>query len=307
MNDHNDSMAQIAVLGSLNRDIVVHVGRIPMPGETVLASGTTTHRGGKGANQAMAAAKLGSSVAMIGKVGADAEGTGYLRALVDEGIDVAGVTVDIDRPTGHAYIALDDAGENAISVVPGANGRVGPEDVASCADQLARATVTLAQLEVPLMAVKAAAGLCGGIFILNAAPAQQLGRDLMAMVDVLVVNRAELAMLAGASQRDDAESMASQALGLEGPRAVVVTLGSAGALVVQGDDFRQAAAPRVAAVDTTGAGDAFCGALAHAMAGGEDLRSAVGWAVAAGAAATTKLGAQTGLPTPTEVASLMSG
>ncbi len=295
----------IAVIGSLNRDIVISVASLPAPGETVHASEIRQFRGGKGANQAIAAARLGRNVAMIGRVGADADGTGYLRNLVAEGVDVAGVAVDIDLPTGSAYILLDAAGENSIAVVAGANGRVTPEDVAAAADHVERAAVTMAQLEVPLDAVKAAAQLAGGVFVLNAAPAQHLGPELLSLVDVLVVNRSELARLVDSRQAGQQKAIVAQARRVNGPRAVVATLGAAGALVVTADDAVPVRAPSVTPRDTTGAGDAFCGGLADALARKEDLVSAVRWAVVVGAAATQKLGAQTGMPTAAEATELL--
>jgi ribokinase len=161
---------QIAVVGSLNRDTVVRVQRIPSPGETVLGRDVTTHRGGKGANQAVAAVRLGKPVLLVGRVGADIDGTSYLRALVQEGVNVDGVSVDIDHPTGQAYILVDGDGENVIAVIPGANAELSSERVAAVAAELEACAVTLAQLEIPLAAVKAAASLSGGTFILNAAP-----------------------------------------------------------------------------------------------------------------------------------------
>ncbi len=297
----------VAVVGSLNRDIVLRVDHLPAPGETVMGSSVTYHRGGKGANQALAAARLGRPVAMVGKVGADHEGTAYLRALINDGVDVEGVSVDIDEPTGHAYILLDGSGENSIAVMPGANGRVGPEDVAAASRHLEHAAVTLAQLEIPTDAVKAAARLAGGRFVLNAAPFHELGAELLGLVDVLVVNRTELASLAGDELAGDGDDVAAQARRIAGPDAVVVTLGAQGALLTSAGGVVEVPAPVVVPVDTTGAGDAFCGALADSLARGEDLEEAVRWAVAAGAVATTKLGAQTALPDAAAVAELLSG
>ena len=294
----------IAVVGSLNRDTVVQVERLPAPGETVIGSMVSQHRGGKGANQAIAAARLGRDVALIGKVGADSDGTGYLRVLVQEGVDVEGVLVDIDTPTGQAFIMVDREGENSIAVVPGANARLRSEDVARAAT-LEGARVVLAQLEVPLDAVKAAARLCTGTFILNPAPAQQLGPELLALVDVLVVNRSELALLAGSSEPRSARDVIAQAKGLALDGAVVVTLGAQGAVTVNDGVVTEIGSPVVTAVDTTGAGDAFCGGLADALARNETLEDAVRWASIVGAVATTKIGAQTALPTSARVQSVV--
>lgn len=298
MRDH------IAVVGSLNRDTVVRVDRLPRAGETVLGSATSQHRGGKGANQAVAASRLGADVALIGKVGADSDGTGYLRALVQEGVDVEGVHVDIDAPTGQAFILVDTHGENSIAVVPGANGRMSPEDVATVSQLLEDASLVLAQLEVPLDAVKAAGRLAGGTFVLNPAPAQHLGPELLSLVDVLVVNRNELAQLTGSKVAQRTADLAAQASRLEVP-AVVATLGGDGALLVEGGEVVEVAAPAVDVVDTTGAGDAFCGALADALVREAKLAEAVEWAVAVGAVATTRLGAQTALPDAATVRSVI--
>lgn len=298
---------RITVIGSANRDTVVRVPRIPAPGETVLGSDVGSYRGGKGANQALAAARLGGSVSLIGRVGADADGTSYLRALVAEGVDVDGVSVDIDAPTGQAFIFLADDAENAIAVFPGANGRLSAENVAEAGDVLEQSSVTLAQLEVPLDAVKAAAQLGKGTFVLNPAPAQRLGYGLLSKVDVIVPNRSELAFLVGAREVTDVDAVVGQARRLRGPGAVVVTLGGDGAVLVTADGELHVPSPAVEAVDTTGAGDAFCGALADALARGTALADAVRWAVAAGAAAVTKVGAQTALPTVERVRSLDGG
>ena len=296
---------QIAVVGALNRDIVVRVDRIPAPGETVLGHDVSSHRGGKGANQALAAARLGSSVGLVGRVGADTEGTSYLRALVQEGVDVDGVSVDIDHSTGQAYILVDDAAENVIAVVAGANARLSTESVAAATALLESSAVTVAQLEVPLEAVKAAASLSGGRVIVNAAPAQRLGPEMLSLVDVLVVNRSELAVLTGGRPARTTAAVMTQAAKLRGPRAVVVTLGSEGAVLAGEGEKLHVPAPVVDAVDTTGAGDAFCGALADGLARNWSLEEATAWAVGAGAVAVTKLGAQAALPTAAQVHDLL--
>jgi ribokinase len=298
---------RITVIGSLNKDTVVRVARIPAPGETVLGRDITTYRGGKGANQALAVARLGRPAALVGRVGVDGDGTSYLRALVAEGVDVDGVSVTIDASTGQAYIFLAEDAENVIAVIPGANGTLSAEDVAASSDLFEQAAVTLAQLEVPLPAVKAAAQLTGGTFVLNPAPAQRLGPELLSLIDVLVPNRSELALLVGGREVAGVEGVVAQARRVRGPRAVVVTLGASGAMLVSGDAEVHVEAPHVDAVDTTGAGDAFCAALADALARNLALEDAVRWAVAAGAFAVTKQGAQTALPTAEQVRSLAGG
>ncbi len=288
---------RIVVLGSINRDIVYHLERLPGPGETILARETAAHRGGKGANQAVAIARLGRPVSLIGRVGTDLDGTNYMRALVSEGVDVDHVIADMNHPTGNATILLADDGENSIVVLPGANGAVARSDVTAAQDLLASSAVILAQLEVPMDAVVAAAALARGTFILNAAPARALPAALLEAVDILVVNRSELALLAGSAESDDTVSLADQARSIRGPGAVVVTLGGRGALLVEAGGHLEVPAVHVDVVDTTGAGDAFCGALADAVAGGTPLAEAARWAVRVSAVATTRVGAQSGLPT----------
>ena len=277
----------IAVVGSINLDLVVAVERHPAPGETVVGGDRRELPGGKGANQAVAVARLGAEVAMVGRVGADAQGTRLRDHLANEGIDVEHVVVDDDTPTGMALIAVDGAGENTIVVSPGANARVGAGDVQAARDVLAGAAVTLLQHEVPVSAVDAAIVAAGGTVVLNPAPARALTRR----VDVLVPNRGELAGLT-VRNGDPAELAHSFDLAA----AVVVTLGSEGVLVVDRDRTERIEAPRVNAVDTTGAGDAFCGALAQALAEGADLVEAARWAVRVAAVSVTRVGAQSGLP-----------
>ena len=295
---------RVAVVGSLNGDVVLRVERLPGPGETVLGWDVARYRGGKGANQAVAAARLGRPVAMIGRVGADHEGTGCLRALVEEGVDVSWVSVDAEVPTGHATITVDDRGENSIVVIPGANGRLSSAEVEGAAAVLRDAAVTLAQLEVPMDAVGAAARMAGGVFVLNAAPGRPLPAEVMERTEILVVNRAELAHLIGDRPAVSLTEVEEQIGRVGRAGAVVVTLGGEGAAVWSVGRLTVIPAPAVEIVDTTGAGDAFCGGLADAIARGEPLLDAAAWAVAVGAVATTRHGAQTALPTPDQVAAL---
>jgi ribokinase len=249
--------------------------------------------GGKGANQAVAAARLGATVRFVGRVGADDAGRRLRDGLAAEQVDVAHVLVDPEAPTGMALIAVDGAGENTIVVSPGANARVSRADVEAARDVLAGAAVTLVQHEVPESAVAAAIAGAGGTVVLNPAPA----RPIVAPVDVLVPNRGELEALAG-REGDPGEL----ARGLDAARAVVVTLGAEGAVVVEGERVERVPAPRVEAVDTTGAGDAFCGALAQALDSGADLVDAARWAARAAAASVTRPGAQGGLPRRADLA-----
>jgi ribokinase len=277
----------IAVVGSINLDLVVAVERHPAPGETVVGGDCRQLAGGKGANQAVAAARLGAKVAMVGRVGADAQGAWLRDGLWTEGVDVEHVREDRQAPTGMALIAVDARGENTIVVSPGANARVDERDVAAAGEIVRGAEVVLVQHEVPQSAVAAAIATAGGTVVLNPAPA----RGLAAPVDVLVPNRGELETLAGG--RGDPVTLARS---ITAARAVVVTLGEEGAIVVEGDRAERVRAPHVEAVDSTGAGDAFCGALAEAMAGGATVVEAARWAVRVAAVSVTRPGAQGGLP-----------
>ncbi len=277
----------IAVVGSINLDLVVAVERHPAPGETVVGGDCRQLPGGKGANQAVAAARLGAEVAMVGRVGADAQGAWLREGLWTEGVAVEHVREDRQAPTGVAMIAVDARGENTIVVSPGANGRVDGRDIAAAREVVEGAEVVLVQHEVPPEAVAAAIAAAGGTTVLNPAPA----RGLAGPVDVLVPNRGELETLSGG--RGDPVTLARS---ITAAGAVVVTLGAEGAVVVEGDRVERVRAPQVEAVDTTGAGDAFCGALAEAMAGGATVVEAARWAVRVAAVSVTRAGAQGGLP-----------
>lgn len=286
---------RVAVVGSINQDIVVKVERRPRPGETVTGSGHFLAPGGKGANQAVAIARLEGDVAMVGRIGDDIFGHALRHGLETAGVDVRHVRVDREAETGVAVITLDADAENSIVVVPGANGRVSRDDVDRATDVIAATPVVLLQLEVPVDAVIAAATLARGTVILNPAPATPLPPSLLDRVDILVPNRSELGVLAGVAEPTTIDDAAAAAARL-GHKAVVVTLGAAGALVHTGGHTRVVAAPRVHAVDTTGAGDAFCGALADAIASDLSLDEATRRGVAAGALAVTTEGAQPSMP-----------
>lgn len=299
-------MTEVAVVGSANLDLVVEVDTIPLVGETVLGGDLRRIPGGKGANQAVAAARLGRQVAMIGRIGADEGGTILREALTGDGVDTTHLLTTDDVPNGVALISVGADGDNAIVVSPGANGRVSPADVDAAGATLESAAVTLLQLEVPLEAVAAAAARAGGTVILNPAPApaDPLPMELLADVDVLVPNQTELATLAGHDGPVDRSVAAELATRLPS-RSVIITLGAEGALVVLDGDATHVPAPVVTPVDTTAAGDSFCGALADGLVRGLDLVEATRWAVRVGAATTQRAGAQPSLPTPAEVDQLV--
>ena len=312
MADDPRSGPEVAVVGSANLDLVVEVETIPVAGETVLGGDLRLIPGGKGANQAVAAARLGRRVAMIGRVGDDDAGRRLRSAIDAAGVDTASLLTAGGAPSGTALIAVGADGDNAIVVSPGANGRLSSADVEGAAGVLAAADVVLLQLEVPLEAVSTAVRRAGGTVVLNPAPApvSMLSLDLLDGVDVIVPNQTELATMAGHAGLSpigdvDPETAVALARGLP-VAAAVVTLGAAGAIVVTPTDATHVPAPAVMPVDTTAAGDAFCGALADALVGGADLVAATEWAVRVGAAATLRQGAQPSLPTPAEVESLLS-
>lgn len=274
-------MAVVMILGSLNLDLVTRVERHPAPGETVLGDGLERVPGGKGANQAVAAAAAAGGtpvrVAMIGRVGDDAAGTAYVARLKALGVDVRGLRVTAGTPSGHALIAVSAEGENTIVVIPGANGEVAVADLGPI-DALGAGDVLLTQLELPLDVVAEGvrrAHARGARVVLNVAPYAALPADVLALADPVVANEHEAKQLA-------ADGAA--------PASLLVTLGGDGAR--WGD--LAAATPAVEVVDTTGAGDAFCGALAAALAAGRSDEEALHAAVAAGADAVTRPGAQTG-------------
>jgi len=292
-------VVDVVVVGSINQDTTVLTRSLPSPGETVLGRGHYTGGGGKGANQAVAAARLGSKVAMIGRVGDDQHGIALRASLTKEGVDVAAVGVDPRLPTGIALITIDEAAENTIVVSPGANHGLTPDHLD--ARLLVDGAVVLTQLEIPMETVLAAAGMCVGMLVLNPAPAQALPDELVDRVDLLVPNRTELAALSGREEPESFEQAVSAVRSLDRSRPTVVTLGADGALIVDGVEEHHISPPYVDPVDPTGAGDAFCGALADSSSRGMELVEAVRRAVVAGALATTRAGAQSAMPSAEEV------
>jgi ribokinase len=299
---------RLAVVGSLNADLTLLVGRLPGPGETVLSSAPgTVGFGGKGANQAAAAAAFGAAVTMIGRVGDDDVGEQIRGDLRDRGVDVSQVRTTPGARSGGATIAVNPSGENLILVDPGANAELRPADILG--DVLDQAAAVLLQLEIPVETVAAAARIAGVPVVLNPAPAVPLDSDLLAHVNVLVPNQTELALLAGAAPPAGLAATAALARKLPGTLDVVVTLGADGALVVprDGGPVTHIAAPVVTAVDATGAGDCFCGTLAVALAGGISLADAARVSVAAAALSVTGAGARGLLPGRGEAEALAAG
>lgn len=296
---------QIVVVGSLNMDLVARTPHHPQPGETILATDFHTFPGGKGANQAVAAARMGGAVKMIGRVGTDGFGQSLLQTLAKDGVDAAHVQRDPEAPTGVALITVNAAGENTIVVVSGANARMTPEDISSAEPILSSAAVLVLQLETPLPVVARAAELAarsGVRVVLNPAPAQPLDASLLSRVDYLVPNQTELAMLSGC----DSVPEAVRRLRGRGVRGIVLTLGEKGALVVEGDRETPIPGHAVTVVDTTAAGDAFVGAFAVGLTSGRSAIDAARWGNAAGAITVTRRGAQPSLPTRAEVEEFLS-
>lgn len=295
----------IVVVGSLNMDLVVRSPRHPLPGETLLGSDFNTFPGGKGANQAVAAARAGGIVNMVGRVGTDEFGGLLLQNLALAGVNSAHVLRDEEAASGVALITVADDGQNTIVVAPGANGRVSPADVQAAYPAFEEAAVLMLQLEVPLPAVQRAideARRRQVRVILNPSPAQALEPALLRKVDYLVPNRSEVALLTG---EEDVEAGARALLEM-GVGCVIVTLGDEG--VVVWDDSGSTAIPAhaVKPVDTTAAGDAFAGAFAVALSHGRSTVEAARWGNAAGAVAVTRAGAQPSLPSRAEIEALLA-
>jgi ribokinase len=299
----------IAVVGSLNADLVVRVGRFPRPGETLTGEGFARFPGGKGANQAYAAARLGGAVRMVGRVGNDDLGVWLVEHLRGAGIDTGAVGVDEAAGTGLALITLDATGQNTIVLVPGANAALGEAHLALADASIRGASVLLLQLEVPLATVEAAARRARdarALVILDPAPAQSVPASLMQLVDCLTPNEGELAELTGGGRIENSDDLVRRARLLigQGARRVIVKWGAYGAVLVDTRVHRWPA-HRVNAVDTTAAGDAFNGALAVALCDGRTFEEAGAFATAAAAISVTRHGAQPGMPSRHEVEALL--
>lgn len=281
----------VVVVGSANMDAVARVDRLPAAGETVVGTELAWVPGGKGANQAVAAARQGATTAFVGRVGDDEAGRTLVAALVAEGVDVRALKAAAGSSTGVAMIAVNRAGENTIVVAPSANLALSTDDVDAARSLVDAASVVVAQLEIPLPTVVRAfelARAAGATTVLNPSPVRELDRAVLDLVDVLVANEHE-----------------ARALGDPPCPVVVITRGERGGVVIQGGVTTPFASVAVAAVDSTAAGDAFCGALAARMDAGRPVDEAVQWAAAAGALAVTVPGAIPSLPTRAAVAALL--
>ena len=298
--------ATIVVVGSLNMDLVMHMDRAPAGGETLPSRDFATLPGGKGANQAVACARMGARVAMVGRVGADANGEVLRSALVTDGIDVSEIAALTTTHTGVAMIWVEEGGQNRIALAAGANGLMDADGVERAAALIDAATMLIVQLEVPMATVEAAvarAHRAGVTVLLNAAPAAALPASLWSQIDILVVNESEAAVLSGIAVVDPVSAAtAGVSLRERGPERVLVTLGAQGVVVVDASGTRHASARPVHAVDTTAAGDTFIGALAAALCEGRVLDDAVALGQAASALCVTRRGAQASIPYRHELA-----
>lgn len=300
------TQVDVAVVGSVNVDLVASVARLPHPGETVLASSLAQFPGGKGSNQAVAAARLGRRVAFVGLIGDDAEGGQVRAALESRSVDVTHLRTQQGAPTGRALVVVDDSAENTIVVVGGANMRLAPAHIEEAEEVLRAARVVVAQLEVPVETVTAAARLSPGTFLLNPAPAQALPAELVERVDVLVVNETEFEVVTGQPLPDDPAELGPRLTGAGWRCTVLVTLGARGCLVwAGGGAATHVPAPVVPVVDTTGAGDTFIGALADALSRDEPPLAAARWAVYAASRSVGALGATTAMPDRDDVLAAM--
>ncbi|MFD5582816.1 ribokinase [Streptomyces sp. NPDC058733] len=295
----------LLVVGSANADLVIGVERRPAAGETVLGSDLSVHPGGKGANQAVAAARLGARTALLARVGDDAYGRLLLDSQRAAGVDTVGVLVG-GAPTGVALITVDPSGDNSIVVSPGANGRLTPADVRAASSLFQASRVVSTQLEIPLESVQEVVRSLadGSRFVLNPSPPRPLPREVLDACDPLIVNEHEAKVILGDAAAGDTPEDWARILLAKGPRSVVITLGAEGALVASARGMDRVPSVKVDAVDTTGAGDAFTAALAWRLGEGASLAEAAGYAARVGAVAVTRRGAQESYPTADEVAAL---
>ena len=296
---------RIVVVGSSNTDMIIQLARIPKPGETLLGGEFSVAAGGKGANQAVGAARAGGAVSFVARIGRDMFGEQALAGFRREGLRVEGIVRDAKAPSGVALIFVGKDGENSIAVAGGANAKLTPADVKKARRTIAAADVLVLQLETPLATVRAAAEIAvaaGVTVILNPAPAQPLPAALLELVSILTPNEHEAESLTGIPVRDAASAArAAAALRARGVGAVIITLGARGAFVAAEGIATLVPGFKVRAVDSTAAGDIFNGALAVALAEGRPLPDAVRFANAAGALSVTKLGAQPSAPLRKEI------
>ena len=298
---------KIVVVGSCNTDMVINMERLPLPGETLLGGKFFMNAGGKGANQAVAAARLGGKVNFVAKVGNDPFGIRSIDQYKAEGIGTKHVVVDKEHPSGVALILVDAHGENSIAVASGANAHLLPEDIDQAKGTIEDCDILLMQLETPMETIEHAAQMAkraGGKVILNPAPAHSLPESLLANLYMLIANETEAEYISGTRITDmDSVARAADIICHRGVENVVITLGSKGAFIKERDTYHQVPALKVKAVDATAAGDTFCGAVCVALAEGRGIIEAVTFANRAAAVTVTRMGAQSSLPYRREVES----
>jgi ribokinase len=290
---------QILVIGSSNTDMTVLAGKLPAPGETVLGGKFIMGQGGKGANQAVAAKRLGGNVSFICKVGKDIFGENSLREYRKEGIDISNVMIS-EQPSGVALISVDTEAENCIVVASGANADITEADIEANRKQIKEAAILLLQLEIPVDAVVKAAKIgheAGVYVVLNPAPACDLPDEIYKYLSLIIPNQTEIALMTGVEARDeDSAAKAVEALKNKGVQDVIVTMGSKGSMVYHNDKPVFVPSRKVNAVDTTAAGDTYCGALCVALSEGKDIIAAAEFATASSALTVQKRGAQDSIP-----------
>jgi ribokinase len=302
--------AHVVVVGSSNTDMVINVPHLPKPGETIMGGRFAVAGGGKGANQAVAAARSGGQVDFIACVGSDSFGDTAVNAWKKDGISVDLVVRDQSAPSGVALIFVDSAAENCIAVAPGANDRLAPADIDRGTSAIAAASIMLLQLEVPLETVRhalAVARSCGTRTILNPAPARPLDQEILASISIITPNETEAELLTGVRIDDDASAERAATLLLErGPETVIITLGSRGAFLATGTMRKLIPGFAVTPVDTVAAGDVFNGALAVALAEKRSLIESIRFGHAAAAISVTRHGAQPSAPRRDEIERLLA-
>lgn len=296
---------RIVVIGSCNTDMVINMERLPLPGETIIGGNFFMNAGGKGANQAVAAARLGGNVSFMAKVGNDHFGSRSIEQYKAEGVNVEHITVDNDQPSGVALIMVDSHGENCIAVASGANALLLPADVERAKEMIEQGDIVLMQLETPMETVEYAAHLAhkkGKKVILNPAPAMSLSDVLLGDLYMLIANETETEFLTGVKITDmESVCRAADVISDKGVKNVVITLGSKGAFVKENDTYHKVPAIKVKAVDATAAGDTFCGALCVALAERKGILEAVEFANKCASVTVTRMGAQSSLPYRAEI------
>jgi ribokinase len=296
---------KILVVGSSNTDMVIKTHHFPSPGETILGGRFLMNAGGKGANQAVAAARLGGVVTFVGKIGNDIFGKQAVQQLEDEGINVNFVAVDPANPSGVALITVDQKGENSIVVASGSNGTLSPADFDKASDELGESGFVLMQLEIPIPTVEHIARIAAlkqKKVILNPAPAAELSDELLRNIYLITPNETEAEILTGVKVTDEQSAMkAASALHEKGVEIVIITMGAAGAFLLENGNSQLIKAPKVDAVDTTAAGDTFNGALVVALSEGKTMPESIVFANKAAAISVTRIGAQSSVPSRNEI------